>query len=65
MIYALLFLLNTVCLVENTNFIVFGLSQLGFEPTIPRTRGEHANHYTNDGVICWNKELDQLKKDYY
>jgi hypothetical protein len=28
----------------NTNFIVFGLTRPGFEPTIYRTRGEHANN---------------------
>ena len=28
----------------NTNFIVFGLTRPGLEPTIYRTRGEHANH---------------------
>ena len=32
----------------NTNFIVFGLTRRGLEPTIYRTRGEHANHYTTD-----------------
>jgi hypothetical protein len=30
----------------NTNFIVFGLTRSGLEPTIYCTRGEHANHYT-------------------
>ena len=30
----------------NTNFIVFGLTRPGLEPTIDHTRGEHANHYT-------------------
>jgi hypothetical protein len=34
----------------NTNFIVFGLTQSGLEPTIYRTRGERANHYTTDAV---------------
>jgi hypothetical protein len=29
----------------NTNFIVFGLTQSGLEPTIYRTWGKHANHY--------------------
>jgi hypothetical protein len=29
-----------------TNFIVFGLTRSGLEPT----RGEHANHYTTDAV---------------
>ena len=32
----------------NINFIVFGLTQSGFEPTIYRTRDEYANHYTTD-----------------
>ena len=32
----------------NTNFIVFGLTQSGLEPTIYLTQGEHANHYTTD-----------------
>ena len=30
----------------NTNFIVFGLTRSGIEPTIYRSRGEHANSYT-------------------
>jgi hypothetical protein len=34
----------------NTNFIVFGFTQLGLEPTIYYPRGEHANHYTTDAV---------------
>jgi Leucine-rich repeat (LRR) protein len=36
----------------NTNFVVFGLTRLGLEPTIYRTRGEHTNHYTTDAVAC-------------
>ena len=36
----------------NTNLIVFGLTQLGPEPKIYRTRGEHANHYVTDAVDC-------------
>jgi hypothetical protein len=32
----------------NTNFIVFGLTKPGHEPTIYHTRGEHANHYATD-----------------
>ena len=36
----------------NTNFIVFGLTRPGFEPTIYRTRGEHVYHYATDAVIC-------------
>ena len=34
----------------NTNFIVYGLIRPGLEPTIYRTRGEHANHYATDVV---------------
>ena len=34
----------------HTNFIVFGLTRPEHEPTIYRTRGEHANHYTTDAV---------------
>ena len=34
----------------NTDFLVFGLIRLGFEPTIYRTCGEHANHYATDAV---------------
>jgi hypothetical protein len=37
----------------NTNFIVFGLIRSGLEPTICRTRGKHANHYTTDAVGNW------------
>ena len=36
--------------VTHTNFIIFGLTQPGLKPTIYRTRGEHANHYTTDAV---------------
>ena len=36
----------------NFNFIVFGLTRvrLRLEPTIYRTPGEHASHYTTDAV---------------
>jgi len=34
----------------NTNFIVFGLTQPGLEPTIYRTRHEHANYNATDAV---------------
>jgi hypothetical protein len=34
----------------NTNFVVLDLTREEFEPTIYRTRGEHANHYTTDAV---------------
>jgi hypothetical protein len=33
-----------------TNFIVFGLTSSGLEPTNYHTRGEHTNHYTIDAV---------------
>jgi hypothetical protein len=35
----------------NTNFIVFGLTPSGLEPTVYRTRGEHANHCTTNAVL--------------
>ena len=41
----------------NTNFIVFGLQLPGLEPTIYRTRGEHANHYATDAVFNVYVEL--------
>ena len=49
---SLLFLLNTASFVEKQQIpiSVFGLTFPGFEPTICRTRGEHANHYTTDAV---------------
>ena len=31
-----------------TNFIVFRLTRLELEPTVYRTWGKHANHYTTD-----------------
>ena len=34
----------------NTNLIVFGFTWSGLEPTIYRTRGEHANHNTTDMI---------------
>ena len=33
-----------------TNCIVFGVTQTGLDPTIYRTRDEHANYYTTDVV---------------
>ena len=33
------------------NYIVFGLTPPGLEPTIYRTRGEHAKHYATD--VSW------------
>jgi hypothetical protein len=34
----------------NTNFIVFGLTRPGLQPTIYRTQGEHATKYATDAV---------------
>ena len=34
----------------NTNFIIFGLTRLGLEPTIYRNRSENANNYATDAV---------------
>jgi len=40
---------------EATNIVitVFGLTQLGLETTIYRTRGEHAIYYTTDAAELW------------
>ena len=60
---SLLLLINAACLAEkatNTNVIVFGLTRSGLEPTIYRTRGEHANHYTTDAVTT-NRAYSQSK----
>ena len=35
------------------NFIVFGLTRAGLEPTIYGTRGEHDHHYTADAIKDW------------
>jgi hypothetical protein len=39
------------CFATNTNFTVFGLTRSRLEPTIYRTWGEHANHYTTEAVL--------------
>jgi hypothetical protein len=45
----------------NTNWIVFGLTRSLFEPTIYRTGGEHADHYTIDVVeFKWTKTLIRI-----
>jgi hypothetical protein len=46
----------------NTKFTVFVLTWPGLEPTIYRTRGEHANHYTNDAV-CEYERLFNVQID--
>ena len=45
----------------HTNYIVFSLTQSGIEPTIYRTRGEHASHYATDdrGLLPTRKLLNQ------
>ena len=50
---SLLFLLNAECLAkkEQLPILVIGFTQSGLEPTIYRTQGEHANHYTTNTVI--------------
>jgi hypothetical protein len=46
----------------NINFIVFGLTQSGFEPTIYRTRDEYANYYTTDvGTILKMETIVELQ----
>jgi hypothetical protein len=49
----------------NTNFIVFGLTRPGLEPTIYRTRGKHANHYTTDAVKSTGYEVPIDVAIYY
>ena len=48
------FVLSPYCCVlsgEATN-VVFGLTRSVLKPMIYRIRGEHANHYTTDAVLC-------------
>jgi hypothetical protein len=46
---------------KHTNCIIFDLTRSGREPTIYRTRGEHADHYTTDAAslvlmsMMWDK----------
>ena len=44
---------SVVCLVEKQQIpmLVFGLTRPGIEPTMYRTRVEHANHYTTDAAM--------------
>ena len=56
------FVLSPQCCVlsgeaTNTSFIVFGVTGSGVEPTIYRSRGEHADHYTTDAVENTNVQL--------
>jgi hypothetical protein len=47
----------------NIKFRVFGFTQSGLEPTIYRTLGEHANHFTPlMRFLPWTFDpLDQVK----
>jgi hypothetical protein len=56
-------LLNADCLTEKQHIgiSVFGLTRLGLEPTIYRTRGEHANHYATDAGFCYITEGNSCK----
>ena len=47
----------------NTNFLVFGMTRSGLEPTIYRTRGMHANHYTTDDGILFDSLFNLSKID--
>ena len=63
---SLLFLLKVACLAgeaTNNNFMVFGLTA-GLEPTIYRTRDEHANHYATDAVIYIYMAILKLQTEY-
>ena len=44
----------------NTNFIVFGLTRSGIEPTIYRTGRVNANHYTTDEVKKYRVNLKHI-----
>jgi hypothetical protein len=49
-----IFLLYAACFAEKKQipiFFSFGLTRLGLELAIYRTRGEHSNHYTTDAVF--------------
>ena len=35
----------------NSNFIVFGLTRPGLEPTMYCTRGEHIDHYATNAIM--------------
>ena len=55
---SLLFLLNAACLAEKQHIpiSVFGLTRPGLKPTIYRTWGKYANHYTTDAVQMDNDD---------
>ena len=52
----------------NTNFIVFGLTRPGLEPTIYYTRDEHTNHYATDAftsVGIFDLQSNDLQQRFY
>jgi hypothetical protein len=59
-IFSLSFMIHLSREATNT-FLGFDFTQLGLEPTIFRTRGEHAYHYNNDQVI-FRWKLDSKDK---
>jgi hypothetical protein len=68
-IQSLFFLLNAACLAEKQQIpiLVFGL----LEPTIYRTWGKHANHYTtnavgyNRGLGLWCLAVIDMQSDFH
>ena len=48
----------------NINFIIFGVTPQGLEPTIYHTRGQHASHYTTDAVMT-SSDMDSQRYYYY
>ena len=48
----------------NTNFIVFGLTLSGVEPTVYHTQGERANHY-NTYFIVFGLTLSGVEPTVY
>jgi hypothetical protein len=48
----------------HTNFIVFDLTRSGLEPTIYRTRGEHANHHKADLIIIISLKMNLFSPWY-
>jgi hypothetical protein len=49
----------------HTNFKVFGLNPPGLEPTIYRSRGEHANHYATHAVYDFIIKSDCVQMIYW
>ena len=58
--------MNAACLAEKQQIpiLVFGLTLSGLEPTIYRTRDEHANHYTTD-VVSLTRRVSLMKQLVY